>query len=405
MIRLLSINKFQKISPNLIQSLSPHLFASPFTTFAKNSHQTPKLLNPFQFQRFTLNNHLSNQYKTAFFREKHVKNTPKKVENPGLLKNQVVTISSNASVMTIPEKLHQYKLLIRLDKPIGTLLLYWPCTWSIAMATASQGIPVSNCVYMMGLFGVGAVIMRGAGCTINDMWDVEFDKKVERTLSRPLASEKISMRESLVFLGLQLSAGLAVLVQLNIPTIMLGACSLAIVVIYPLMKRFTYWPQAVLGLAFNWGALLGWTAMTGTLELAVTGPLYAAGIFWTLIYDTIYGHQDKKDDMAIGVKSTSLLFAENTKPILATFSVLTLSMLLLSGYNNGNSAIYHTIVALGGSVHLAWQLYTVDLNSPSSCWRIFKSNTWFGAIILTAIVADYFYLKSKNEKIIRNESE
>ncbi|PVU90882.1 hypothetical protein BB559_004406 [Furculomyces boomerangus] len=307
--------------------------------------------------------------------------------------------------MAIPEKLHQYKLLIRLDKPIGTLPLYWPCTWSILMATASQGIPVLNCVYMMGLFGVVAVIMRGVGCTISDMWDVEFDKKVERTLSRPLASEKISMRESLVFLGLQLSAGLAVLVQLNIPTIMLGACSLAIVVIYPLMKRFTYWPQAVLGLAFNWGALLGWTAMTGTLELAVTGPLYAAGIFWTLVYDTIYGHQDKKGDMAIGVKSTSLLFADNTKPILATFSALTLSMLLLSGYNNGNSAIYHTIVALGGSIHLAWQLYTVDLNSPSSCWRIFKSNTWFGAIILTAIIADYFYLKSKNEKIIRNESE
>ncbi|KAJ2161477.1 Para-hydroxybenzoate--polyprenyltransferase, mitochondrial precursor (PHB:polyprenyltransferase) [Coemansia sp. RSA 552] len=281
-----------------------------------------------------------------------------------------------------------YLYLTRIDKPIGTWLLLWPCTWGIGMAAFSTGMSLGEMATMLGLFATGAVVMRGAGCTINDMWDVRYDRMVERTKSRPIASGLISRPRALMFLGGQLSAGLAVLLQMNPYTIMFCFGSMPLVVIYPLMKRVTYWPQLVLGLAYNWGALAGWTAVAGSMDWAVTLPLYTAGVAWTLVYDTVYGHQDKRDDIAAGVKSTSLLFGDRTKAVLSGFSATTIGLLCLSGYMNGQGPLFFATIAGGGSAHLAWQLWRVNINNPASCWSTFKSYTWFGAIVFGAVLAD-----------------
>lgn len=181
-----------------------------------------------------------------------------------------------------------YARLMRMDRPIGSWLLFWPCSWSIALSAQAGALPDLK---MLTLFGVGAFVMRGAGCTINDMWDRDIDAKVERTKDRPLVSGQISQLDAMVFLSGQLSIGLMILTQLNWPSILLGASSLGLVVTYPLMKRITYWPQLMLGMTFNWGALLGWCATQGTVNWAACLPLYAAGVCWTLVYDTIYAHQ------------------------------------------------------------------------------------------------------------------
>ncbi|CAI2173498.1 18931_t:CDS:2 [Funneliformis geosporum] len=291
----------------------------------------------------------------------------------------------------LPSKLVPYALLARLDKPIGTWLLYLPCTWSITMATYHTQLAVSQTIYTLALFGVGAFIMRGAGCTINDMWDRKIDSKVERTANRPLASGVVNPFQALTFLGIQLSAGLAVLTQFNWYSIFLGATSLSIVTIYPFMKRVTFWPQLYLGLAFNWGALLGWPAMIGSSEWSVTLPLYTAGVCWTLIYDTIYAHQDKKFDSLVGVKSTALLFGDKTRHWLTLFSGSMLSFLILAGYMNGNDYPYYIISVMGAGSHLAWQLRTVNFDDVSDCGRKFRSNKWTGAMVLSGIVADIIW--------------
>lgn len=256
------------------------------------------------------------------------------------------------------------------------------------MATYHMDGSIMDAAKMMALFGTGAVIMRGAGCTINDLWDRDIDNKVERTKVRPITSGAISPTQAIGFLGLQLSAGLAVLTQLNMYSILLGASSLSLVVTYPLMKRVTYWPQTVLGLAYNWGALLGWSAMTGSLDLAVAGPLYVGGVCWTLVYDTIYAHQDKKDDVHAGVKSTALRFGDQTPQWLTGFSTAFIGCTALAGYMNGQGLPFYAISVLGTASHLAWQLKTVDYNSTESCWSKFKSNTWAGFILWSGIIAD-----------------
>ncbi|KAL7326185.1 Para-hydroxybenzoate--polyprenyltransferase, mitochondrial precursor (PHB:polyprenyltransferase) [Mucor circinelloides] len=288
----------------------------------------------------------------------------------------------------LPKKVAPYAFLTRIDKPIGTWLLFWPCAWSISMAAYSTGASVMDAASMIALFGTGALIMRGAGCTINDLWDRDIDDKVERTKIRPITSGAISPKQAIAFLGVQLTAGLAVLTQLNMYSILLGASSLSLVVTYPLMKRVTYWPQTVLGLAFNWGALLGWSAMTGSLDLSVAGPLYLGGVCWTLVYDTIYAHQDKKDDIKVGVKSTALRFGEKTPQWLAGFSSAFIGLTAVAGYMNGQGLPFYAISVLGTASHLAWQLKTVDYNNTASCWSKFKSNTWAGAILWSGIVAD-----------------
>ncbi|KAL1920701.1 uncharacterized protein VTP21DRAFT_1078 [Calcarisporiella thermophila] len=288
----------------------------------------------------------------------------------------------------LPPSVAPYLYLTRLDKPIGTWLLYWPCAWSISMAAYHAHSPLTQTAYMLALFGTGAIVMRGAGCTINDMWDKDLDNKVERTKVRPLASGAVTRFQALVFLGGQLSVGLAVLTQLNWYSICLGASSLSLVTIYPFMKRVTYWPQSVLGLAFNWGALLGWSAMLGSCDWKTVLPLYAGGVCWTLVYDTIYAHQDKRDDVKVGIKSTALLFGNKTTQYLTGFGTSFVSLLALAGFMNGQGIPFYLVSVGGSAAHLAWQLRTVRYEDPKDCWKKFVSNKWLGALVWSGIVAD-----------------
>lgn len=279
-----------------------------------------------------------------------------------------------------PAPLRPYLLLMRLDRPIGTWLLLLPCWWSIALA-AEQWPDL----WLMALFGVGAVVMRGAGCTVNDIADRKFDALVARTAGRPIASGRISVPRAVAFLGLQLLVGLIILVQLNGFSILLGAASLLLVVPYPLMKRITYWPQAWLGLTFNWGALLGWAAVHGSLAWPPV-ILYAAGLFWTLGYDTIYAHQDKEDDVLVGVKSTALALGERTVPALVVFHGLALALIAAAGWAAGLGWGFYAVLP-AAAAHAVWQIRTLDIDRPLDCLAKFKSNRDFGLLVLAAVVA------------------
>ncbi|GAB2242885.1 hypothetical protein Droror1_Dr00019660 [Drosera rotundifolia] len=282
----------------------------------------------------------------------------------------------------LPEGLRRYARVARLDKPIGTWLLAWPCMWSITLAAEPGSLPD---VKMLMLFGWGAMLLRGAGCTVNDILDRDIDRKVERTKQRPIACGLLTPFQGLTFLGLQLFLGLGILLQLNNYSRILGASSLLLVFTYPLMKRLTFWPQAYLGLTFNWGALLGWSAVRGSLDPAIVLPLYASGVFWTLVYDTIYAHQDKEDDVFVGVKSTALRFGDSTKEWLTGFGMACITCLGICGYNANIGWPYFALLA-GASGHLWWQIYTVDLSDRADLNRKFVSNTWFGAVIFGATV-------------------
>ena len=280
----------------------------------------------------------------------------------------------------IPAGLRPYLRLMRLDRPIGTWLLLFPCWWSTALA--ADGWPDWR---LMALFGIGAVVMRGAGCTVNDIADHKFDAKVARTAGRPIPSGAVSVTQAVLFLGLLLAMGLVVLVQLPLFAVAVGAASLALVFPYPLMKRITYWPQAWLGLTFNWGALLGWAAVTGDVGLPAV-VLYAAGLFWTLGYDTIYAHQDKEDDIQIGVKSTALRLGTATPAWLWGFYGAALALIGLSGWLAGLSWAFWPLLALAAG-QLAWQAATVRIDDGPDCLTKFRSNRFFGWALLAAIVA------------------
>uniref|UniRef100_A0A453Q761 4-hydroxybenzoate polyprenyltransferase, mitochondrial n=2 Tax=Aegilops tauschii subsp. strangulata TaxID=200361 RepID=A0A453Q761_AEGTS len=282
----------------------------------------------------------------------------------------------------LPEAARPYAMLARLDKPIGTWLLAWPCMWSITIAAMPGKLPDLK---MLALFGCGAVLLRGAGCTVNDLLDRDIDNKVERTKSRPFASGALTPSQGVAFLGAQLLLGLGILLQLNNFSRVLGASSLLLVFSYPLMKRFTFWPQAYLGLTFNWGALLGWAAIRGSLDPAIILPLYTAGICWTLVYDTIYAHQDKEDDLKVGVKSTALRFGDSTKQWISAFGAASIGSLALSGYNAELAWPYYPLLT-AAAAHLAWQISTVDLSDRADCNRKFVSNKWFGALVSSGIL-------------------
>lgn len=367
----------------------------------------------------------------------------------------------------LPPWARPYVRLARADKPIGTWLLAWPCMWSISLAAAPGTVPD---LYLMSLFGAGAVLLRGAGCTINDLWDRwapclckeafedyhmlcliaracfsycflahtllhrcfpfntsrDLDSKVERTRDRPLASGELSPAQGIAFLAAQLSLGLGILLQLHPFAQLMGASSLALVATYPLMKRITYWPQAFLGLTINWGALMGYAAARGDCDWAVCLPLYAGGkpkavaiwfnrdpvlrrvgsqfllntsspkkhtVFlmpgacWTLVYDTIYAHQDRKDDQQVGIRSTALLFGENTKPVLAGFAAGTVALLSAAGLAAEAGPLYYSGVGLGAA-HLARQLWMVDLDQGDSCGATFRSNRDFGGIVFLGAFLD-----------------
>tara|TARA_R110001592_G_scaffold136029_1_gene352731 strand:- start:612 stop:1541 length:930 start_codon:yes stop_codon:yes gene_type:complete len=276
--------------------------------------------------------------------------------------------------------LRPYLRLARLDRPIGTWLLLLPCWWATAMASPGWPAP-----WFMALFAVGALVMRGAGCTVNDIADRDIDKKVARTADRPITSGQVSVVQALAFLALQLGIGLAVLLQFNTYTVILGASSLALVALYPFAKRVTYWPQFVLGLTFNWGALVGWAAVTGGLE-APAVLLYAAGLLWTMGYDTIYAHQDKEDDVLVGVKSTALKFGDATGPWLAAFYGGTITLLAAAGIHAALHPVYFAGLAVA-ALHLTWQVRSLDLDDAKVCLARFKSNRDFGLIVLAAIIA------------------
>jgi 4-hydroxybenzoate polyprenyltransferase len=284
-----------------------------------------------------------------------------------------------------PHWLRPYLRLTRLDRPIGWWLLLIPCWWSAALAGVANGWWGPD-LWHVFLFLVGAIVMRGAGCTWNDLVDRDIDARVERTRSRPIPSGQVSVKAACAFLVAQALAGLLVLVQFNPFAIVTGIASLAVVAIYPFMKRVTWWPQIFLGLAFSWGALMGWAAARETLELPAL-LLYAGSIAWVIHYDTIYAHQDREDDALVGLKSTALLFAERTKPALAVFSAAAVILIGLAGYAAGAGLVF-TLGLVAFAAHLAWQIVRIDIASPDSCLAMFRSNRDAGLILFAALILD-----------------
>lgn len=286
-------------------------------------------------------------------------------------------------VDAMPAALRPYLRLARADRPIGVWLLLWPCWWSLALAQLAQD-EKTQYFYPMILFAIGAFVMRSAGCAYNDIVDRDFDAQVERTKGRPIPAGQISVAKAWVFTVTLALIGLLVLLQLNMFTILLGLGAIPIVALYPFAKRFTNWPQAVLGLAFNWGALMGWAAIYGELALAPI-LLYGAGVFWTLGYDTIYAHQDKEDDILIGVKSTALKLGTQTYKWMNSFYSLTALLLVAAIYSAGGG-LFGIFVTLAACLHLLWQIRRLDVNDSALCLRLFKANHIFGFLVFITMI-------------------
>ena len=290
----------------------------------------------------------------------------------------------------LPRGLWPYAQLARWDRPIGWWLLMWPCWWSAAMAASAYARPGEALAdalpspWHLALFLIGAAAMRGAGCTYNDLADQDIDDKVARTRSRPLPSGKVSRGQAWGFLLIQCLAGLAVLLQFNSFAILVGLASLVTVAVYPFMKRITDWPQLFLGFAFSWGALMGWAAEFGDLDLAPL-LLYFGSILWVIGYDTIYAHQDREDDALVGVRSTARLFGERTKPALIA---LYGGALLFFGVAFASAEV--PMPALAGLVaagaHMVRQIRVLDIDDPDQCLKLFKSNSTVGWLIFLGLV-------------------
>lgn len=297
--------------------------------------------------------------------------------------------SDNWVYRVLPRSLWPYAQLARWDRPIGWQLLMWPCLWSAALAAnvahTDAAYSLSQFLWHVVLFIVGAIAMRGAGCTYNDLVDHEIDQAVARTRSRPLPSGRVSRGQAKLFIVLQALVGLFVLLQFNLFTVGLGIASLAIVAVYPFAKRFTDWPQFFLGLAFSWGALMGWAAQFGALSLAAFA-LYAGAIAWTIGYDTIYAHQDKEDDALIGVRSTARLFGENTRPWLVGLYGVTVVLIAISYALSGVGIVAYLGLAVAAGM-LAWQIVTIDIDDAGQCLALFKFNNIVGLIIFLGLVA------------------
>ena len=277
----------------------------------------------------------------------------------------------------LPGKVVAYAELARLDRPIGIWLLLFPCFWGLALSEMAP-------TWLYALFAAGAFVMRAAGCTVNDIIDHRIDALVERTKHRPLPSGRIGMRGAVIFLLLLCLAGLAILLQLNHLCLELGCLSLVLVGSYPFMKRITWWPQLILGLTFNWGALMGWAAGTGHLA-APAWLLYAGGIAWTLAYDTIYAHQDKRDDMVIGVRSTALCFAGHQKAPVAAFYATALICLAAAGALAQMQPRFYAVLA-AIVLFSAWTVWRWQPDNPADCLKRFKANAFVGLLVFAAIV-------------------
>jgi 4-hydroxybenzoate polyprenyltransferase len=286
---------------------------------------------------------------------------------------------------TAPAWSRPYLRLARFDRPIGSWLLLMPCWWSAALS-AGVAHHLDRLPLDLALFFIGAFVMRGAGCTWNDITDRDLDAKVERTRSRPIPAGQVSVKQALVFLVAQALVGLAVLLQFNRFAIATGIASLLIVAIYPFMKRITWWPQIVLGLAFSWGALMGFAVTFGRLD-ATAFVLYAGSISWVIGYDTIYAHQDTEDDALIGIKSTARLFAERTHQALVIFYGLAAVVIGIALALAG-AGLAGWIGLAVFAAHLAWQVRRLKIDDPALCLRVFKSNRDAGLLLLAGLVID-----------------
>ena len=284
-----------------------------------------------------------------------------------------------------PTSWRPYLRLGRFDRPIGTWLLLFPCWWSQSLAEVSKGLPFPSLTFL-ALFAIGALAMRAAGCAYNDFVDREIDAKVQRTASRPIPSGQVSPAAALVFVIVCALAGLAVLLRFNTFTVWLAIASLVIVATYPFAKRVTSYPQIVLGLAFNWGALVGWTAVKGTLDWPAV-VLYFGCVLWTVGYDTIYAHQDKEDDALLGLGSTALRFGDDTVSYVGALYGGAVVLWLLAGALAGAHLIYFLALTLV-FLQMSWQVATLDTKDPANClWR-FRSNRDVGIAVFLGLAAD-----------------
>jgi 4-hydroxybenzoate polyprenyltransferase len=290
-------------------------------------------------------------------------------------------IERDGWVGKLPGSLVPYAILARLDRPIGAWLLFLPGLMSILLPRA----PWPDTIRLIILFAIGSVVMRSAGCVVNDMWDRKIDRMVERTAGRPLASGALSMRQAGIFLVILLCIGLAVLLSLNHAAQLLGVSSPILVALYPAAKRVTWWPQAMLGITFGFGAPMGYVAATGHFDLAALA-LYAAVFFWILGYDTIYAHQDREDDALVGVRSTARLFAQTTVPFLAVCYGLTVVLLVAAGLLAHLSPWFLVVLILPAGL-LARQVTGLDVDDPKLCLALFKSNRWVGLAVALAFLA------------------
>ena len=281
------------------------------------------------------------------------------------------------------KQLNLFFELTRLKKPIGYMLLFWPCAWGLTLAYDFSN-SLNNYFFYLSLFFLGSVLMRSAGCIVNDISDKEFDKKVERTKNRPIASNKVSIKLAIFYTIILCSLAFLVLINFNKLTILLALISMPLAFTYPLMKRFTYWPQLFLGITFNYGLILGWTSVVGEISIAPI-ILYLGAIFWTLGYDTIYGFQDIKDDEIIGVKSTSIKFKNNPKKFLLTCYLILVTSILTTGLlMNFNLLFFISLII--PILHLSlYQVKQFNSEDKENCLRIFRSNNLFGALILINI--------------------
>ena len=284
-----------------------------------------------------------------------------------------------------PEVARPYLRLARLDRPIGLWLLLLPCWLAVGLAEVALERPYPS-PWLLVLFAIGALTMRSAGCAYNDYIDRDYDAQAARTASRPIPSGQVAPAEALAFAAICTLIGFMVLIQFNTYTIWLGSASLVLVAVYPFLKRFTYWPQIALGLTFNWGALVGWSAVVGALNTPAF-LLYFGSVLWTIGYDTIYAHQDREDDLMLGLKSTAIRFGEDTMTWVGGLYAGAVTLWLLAGYFAGTHLIYFTAVVLV-SLQMAWQVMTLNPADPGSCLRRFRSNRDVGLVIFLGLVAD-----------------